>query len=117
MSLSARRTESGDLDGSAQRNRTANDGAADRGLAAIRRIPECESGDLDAAAHDPGVDVQTGDGDPVVDSGKLAIEPRQLALADHIDEAGPRLAVQRLGLRGVALRGPVTVGRPHALGQ
>src|SRR2546427_6566567 len=36
----------------------------------------------------------------------LPIEPRQLALAKHVDKAEPGLAVQGLGLGGVALPGP-----------
>jgi len=37
--------------------------------------------------------------------------------ADNIDEAGPGLAVQGRGPFGVALPGPVRIGRPRPLGE
>ena len=44
--------------------------------------------------EDTTLDLQTGRRDPVVEPGDLAVEPWQLALADHIHQAGPRLPVE-----------------------
>src|SRR5207253_6779648 len=63
-----------------------------------------EAGQLHAAANHPVLDLQTGGGDPVVDARDLPIEPGQLALAEHVHEAGPALAVEGVGPCGVALR-------------
>ncbi len=100
-----------------ERDRTANWGAAHGGLAAVSRVTQGEAGQLHAAAHHPALDLQTGGGDPVVDAWDLPIEPRQLALAEHVHEAGPALAVEGVGPCGVALPGPVRVWRPRPLGE
>src|SRR5216684_677820 len=114
--LAARGAERRDADGPAERDRTADHGAPHAGLAAVGRIAQGEPRQLHAAANHAAIGLETRRGDAVVDARNLAIEPGQLALAYHIDEAGPGFAVQGLGLGGVALPGPVRVGRPRPLG-
>src|SRR2546421_723332 len=58
---------------------------------------------LPISANHPVLDLQTGGGDAVVDARDLPIEPGQLALAEHVHEAGPALAVEGVGPCGVAL--------------
>src|SRR2546423_11276925 len=99
MALSPRSVERRDAHSSPQWNRIANHGAADCGLTAVGRVAEREAGHLETAAHRPAFDFQAGRGDPVVEAGDLAIEARQLALAQDVDEPGPGFAIKRLGLR------------------
>src|SRR5258708_2775567 len=83
---------------------------ADRArLAAVRGVTEREPRQLDDYFHGAALGLQAGSRDPVADP--LAVEPRQLALAEDVHEAGSGLAVQRLRLRRVELRGPVRLGR------
>src|SRR5713226_3954851 len=93
VALSARGSERGDADGPAEGDRTADLGAARRGLAAVGRVPQGEAGQLHGAENHPALDLQAGGGDPVVEARDLPIEPWQLALPDHVHEAGPRLPV------------------------
>src|SRR5437879_7244071 len=112
VALSARGVEGGDADGPPEGDGIADEGAAHGGLTAIGRVAQHEPGQLHAAVHHPALGLQTRGGDPVVDARDLPIEPGQLALAEHVDEARPGLAVEGVGPCGVALPGPVRVGPP-----
>src|SRR5207249_10681200 len=101
VALSARAVERRDADRPAERDWTADQGAAHGGLAAVGRVAQGEARWLQAAGDHAPLGPETGRGNSVVDPRDLPIEPGQLALAKHVDVAGPGLAAQGLGLRGV----------------
>src|SRR5207245_8653460 len=101
VALSARGVECGDPDGPAEWDRTVDRSAAHGGLAAVGRVAQDEARELQAAGDHAPLGPETGRGNPVVDTRDLPIESRQLALAKHVDEAGPGLGVPGLGLGGV----------------
>src|SRR2546429_8198961 len=117
VALSARGGERGDADGSAEGDRTAHLGAARGGLAAVGGVAAGAPRQRTGAVNQPIRDFQPGRGDPVVAPWDLPIEPGQLTLAENVHEAGPGLAVEGVGPCGVALPGPVRVGRPGPLGE
>src|SRR5881392_566742 len=100
VALSARGVERGDADARAEGDRTAHFGAPHGRLAAVGRVAQGEPRQLHAAAHHPAFHLETRRGDPVVEARDLPVESGQLALAKHVDEAGPGLAVEGLGLCG-----------------
>src|SRR3989442_3287114 len=114
---SAGGVECGDADCPAEGDRTAHFGAADRRLAAVRRVAQSEARQLHAGVNSSPFDLQARCGDSIVEARDLPIESRQLALADDIHEAGPSLAIEGVVFRGVALSRPVGVGRPRPLGE
>src|SRR5690242_13005039 len=97
VAFAAGGAERRNADGPAQRDRTADHEAPYGGLAAVGRIAQSEPRQLHAAAHHAAVGLETRRGNPVIDARNLAIEPGQLALANHTHEAGPGFAVQRPG--------------------
>src|SRR5260370_30301198 len=86
VALSPRRGECGDADGPAEWDRTAHHRAAHGGLAAVGRVAQREPRQLDAAANRPTVVFETRRRDPIDEARDFPIEPRQLALADHVCE-------------------------------
>src|SRR5439155_14380069 len=109
VALSPRGVERRDAHRPAERDRTAHHSTADSRFATVGRVAQRKPGQLNAAAHHPALGLKAGSGDPVVETRDLPIEARQLPLADDVDEAGPRLAIEGLRLLGVVLPDPVRV--------
>src|SRR5207302_10236384 len=117
VALATRSIERGHTHASGYRDGTAHLGAAHGRLTAVGRVAQRETRQLHARTNHPVLDLQARGRNAVTEPGDLAIEPRQLAPAHHVDEPGPGLTIQRRGPYGVALPGPVRLGCPRTLGE